>query len=196
MEETLAGRNEDIFTQIKVLGKIVNANRALKKVFVKASILNLGHYYVGGACIAQTVWNYQLGNPLNHAIEYFDFIYFDEDMNEEKEEFVVERVREFYKDIPVPIHVRNQARLHAGEESPAQPYASLEEALNSRPITAMALGARLERDQHWRIYAPYGLNDLFSMTLRPNKLYGQKKLYEKRVETMKKSWPELKSIPW
>ena len=46
------------------------------------------------------------------------------------------------------------------------------------------------------VYAPYGLNDLFGMIVRPNKVQITKEIYLNKVERWAKIWHKLKIIPW
>ena len=51
-------------------------------------------------------------------------------------------------------------------------------------------------DEKFNVYAPYGLNDLLGMVIRPNKPSVIKSVYEKKVEKWTKIWPDLKIILW
>ncbi|MFD0869238.1 nucleotidyltransferase family protein [Paenibacillus residui] len=48
----------------------------------------------------------------------------------------------------------------------------------------------------WRLYAPFGLNDLLGLIVRPNKVQIIKEIYEKKVLRWKTNWPDLNVIPW
>lgn len=45
-------------------------------------------------------------------------------------------------------------------------------------------------------YAPFGLNDLFGMMVRANKVQITEEIYNKKVERWKVLWPGLTIIPW
>ena len=70
------------------------------------------------------------------------------------------------------VEVRNQARVHLwfeqkfGEAS--APLSCTDEALARFVCPAFAVGARLEPDDRITLAAPFGLDDLFAMHLRPN----------------------------
>ncbi|WJV29726.1 nucleotidyltransferase family protein [Rossellomorea sp. AcN35-11] len=98
------------------------------------------------------------------------------------------------------LDVKNQARVHLWYEKKfgfsIKPYESLEEAIDSWPTTATALGVRLERGGSHKIYAPYDLEDLYSMIVRPNKRMITREIYEAKANKWKNKWPMLKVIPW
>nr|WP_256476149.1 nucleotidyltransferase family protein [Siccirubricoccus soli] len=60
--------------------------------------------------------------------------------------------------------VRNQARMHVRNGD--APYGSVEDALRHWPETATAVAAR-RHGEACEILAPHGLEDLFSLVLRP-----------------------------
>ena len=82
------------------------------------------------------------------------------------------------------LDVKNQARVHVWYEQhfgySIRPYQSLEEAINTWPTTATAVGIR-RWNEEWKIYAPYGLNDLFGKIVRANKAQITQEIFEKKV---------------
>ena len=46
------------------------------------------------------------------------------------------------------------------------------------------------------VCCPYGLNDLFSMTIRPVKRYMDKKSYDERCQRWKNKWDKLNIVEW
>ena len=46
------------------------------------------------------------------------------------------------------------------------------------------------------MYAPYGLNDLFGMIVRPNKLQITEVIYQQKVTRWKTCWPSLQIVGW
>lgn len=49
---------------------------------------------------------------------------------------------------------------------------------------------------HLIVHAPYGLDDLFKLTIRPLKYEFSKELYEQKCQKWLKKWPNLKILPW
>ena len=197
----LNGYNANLQSQMKVLEEIVMSNETLKEVITKVSYLGIENYYIGAGCIAQTVWNYMSGNPLEYGINDIDFAFFnDERIDYEYENSVVLKMKELFGDLKIDIDVKNQARVHLWYEKhfgySIEPYTSLESALNTWPTTATAIGVRKERSGEFTVYAPYGLNDLFGMVVRANKVQVTKEIYESKVRRWLNAWPDLKVIPW
>ena len=65
--------------------------------------------------------------------------------------------------------VKNQARMHLRNGD--APYLSTENALSYWPETATAVGVRLTTSGLIEVIAPFGLDDLFELRLRPCLLY-------------------------
>ncbi len=195
----MIGRDEELSRQIKALQEALRYNRPLCRVAEESEGFGLTDYYLGAGCIAQTVWNYQNGNPPMHGIDDIDFVYYDGDLSQEAENAVADAVRTRFADCPLRIDVKNEARVHIWYRDhfgyDIAPYDSLESAINTWPTTATAVGIRLTGGG-LRVYAPYGLDDLFSQIVRPNKTQITREIYEKKVSRWVRNWPSLTVIPW
>jgi hypothetical protein len=92
------------------------------------------------------------------------------------------------------VEVRNQARVHLWFEGhfgePYAPLAGSAEALTRFAAPAFAVAARLEADDSLTILAPYGLEDVFSMTIRPNPHRTARGL-PAIIDKARARWPEL-----
>lgn len=185
--------------QIQLLHEILQNNQPLYHVIEESQRLNLPEYYIGAGCIAQTVWNYQNGNPLLTGINDIDFVYFDCDLSPESENSMIQAIQSRFTDCPLKLDIKNQARVHVWYKAhfgyDIIPYESIEAAINTWPTTATSIGVRL-KDNQLQVYAPFGLNDLFSQTVRPNKAQITEQIYYKKVLKWLRTWPSLKIIPW
>lgn len=76
-----------------------------------------------------------------------------------------------------------------GEAYP--PVANTDEALERFVAPAFAVGVRLEADDKISVAAPFGLNDVFDLTIRPNPNRPLAKDWNRVVEKAKARWPEL-----
>lgn len=193
-----SGYNRDIDTQKEILVKIVRENEAIREVLDRALELQSSDYYIGAGCIAQTVWNYLSGYDLNYGISDIDFVYFDAvDPGFEAEDRIIKKAKSLFAGIPLHVDVKNQARVHLWYERhfgyAIKPYRSVEEAINTW-LTATAVGIRKTGEGRWRVYAPYGLNDLFGKIVRANKL--QIARAEKKFARWASYWSDLTFIPW
>ena len=192
--------NYDISTQVEALQQIIKQSPALSEILQKSRALNIENYYIGAGCIAQTVWNYITGLPLDYGISDIDFAYFDTNMESTAENAVILKMNDSVSDLSISIDVKNQARVHLWYENhfgyKIEPYNSLEDAINTWPTTATSIGVRLDEDGRFSVYAPYGLNDLFGMIVRANKTQITEKIYNQKVAKWIAKWPDLTIIPW
>ena len=53
-----------------------------------------------------------------------------------------------------------------------------------------------DRQPGWRVYAPYGLSDLFGLVLRPNPVLAPRQVYAAKVARWTRQWPELSALRW
>ena len=195
------GYNADVDEQIRIFKEIVFSSKVLSDALERARSLNLENYYIGAGCVTQTVWNYLSQKPLEYGIKDIDLVYFDDkNLDEESENGICVRARELYADFDLEIDVKNQARVYLWYENhfgyPIEPYRSLESAINHWPTTATSIGIRKIGDQDLRIYAPFGLNDLFGKIVRANKAQITKEIYQGKVNSWLTKWPELVIVPW
>jgi hypothetical protein len=100
----------------------------------------------------------------------------------------------------LPVQVRNQARVHLWfKDRFGTDYPRLENALQSLQHYASkthAVAVRLEFDGNLTIAAPFGLDDVFSMTIRPNRVIDNRSTYELKAARMRTIWPDLTIIGW
>lgn len=195
------GFNLDIYSQCKALEKIITASEIINIAVERAKQLNLANYYIGAGCVTQTVWNYLSNNPLEYGIKDIDFVYFDDiNIDFQSEDRVISQVKELYSDLKIKVDVKNQARVHLWYKNhfgySIEPYMSVESAINTWPTTATAIGVRKERNNEFKIYAPFGLNDLFGKVVRANKAQITKQIYDNKVSSWLTKWPNLIIIPW
>lgn len=185
-----------------LLLKTISKSEPLTRVLQVLKKLNLPFdYYVGAGSITNTIWNDISGYSICYGISDIDIVYYDRrNIESEIEMELKAEIKSQLGDFQFELDVKNQARVHLWYESkfgfPIQPYVSLEAAIDSWPTTATALGVREERNGLFKIYAPYQLNDLFSMVVRPNKLMVTKEIYDNKATKWKEKWPKLSIIPW
>ena len=172
----------------------------LWSVIQNAERLDLADYYIGAGCIAQTVWNCQNDLPPLHGISDIDLAYYDgEDLSWEGENAVICRARALFGALPLSLDVKNQARVHLwyGEKfgKDIEPYSSLEAAIRTWPTSSTAVGVRL-RCGELSVFAPFGLEDLFSQRVRPNRVQVSQADYEKKCARWGKMWDTLTFEKW
>jgi len=183
MSNTMKAYNKDITTQLNTFLDIISNNKLICKICIKSQEMDLKNYYIGTGFITQSTWNYLSDYSLTYGIDDIDIVYFDEDVSFEKEDKAIKKAGKLFKDYPLKVDLKNQARVHLWYREPfgyeIKPYLSVEEVINTWPTTATAIGIRLDKENSWVVYAPFGLNDLLGKTVRANRVQITKEIYEK-----------------
>ena len=158
------------------------------------------HLLVAGA-IYNLVWNRLTGRPDLTGINDIDVFYFDDrDLSYEAEDLVIRRLAARFAHLPLPVQVRNQARVHLWFPQkfgvPFAPLRSSGEMLGRYASRTHAVAARLEADDSLTIVAPFGLDDIFSFRITPNRVLMNKPAHDAKGARAKSVWPELTVVPW
>ncbi len=190
--------------QLNTMITILEKNKELMEMLNYISSLNLPNFYIAAGSIFQTIWNYYDGKELNFGIKDIDVIYFN------NKDLSVEIDLEYYniinkyvksKGFNYEIDVSNEARMHLwkmehGQGEKVKPYKNSEDAMSKWIATVHAIGITKENNKI-KVYAPYGLSDIFSKTIRPIKHDGNsKELYDKKVADWSERFNNLTIIEW
>lgn len=175
---------------------IVRADPALMQVLTTVRDLNLPDWRLFSGAVYQGVWNDRTGRPVGYGVKDYDIGYFDPDVSWDAEDAFIKRAAAaFDEPLRSLVEVRNQARVAKwfpekfGEAYP--PVANTDEALERFVAPAFAVGVRLEKDDKISVIAPFGLDDVFSLTIRPNPNRPLAKDWDRVIEKAKTRWPEL-----
>ena len=187
--------------QMTCLREALDRNRTLGAVLSGAAAMGLPGWYLVAGCLYQTVWNVITGQPPEAGILDYDLVYFDaSDLSWEAEDAVIRAGNDVFAGLAAPVEIRNQARVHLWYEQkfglPCLPHASSEAAIDTYEATVASIGVRLESGGRWRIYAPYGLSDVFNMVIRPNPVLATRDVYETKTARWQRQWPGLTVLPW
>jgi uncharacterized protein len=187
--------------QLAALRTTLAANEPLLAVLDRAATLDLPGWYLTAGCLFQTVWNVVTGRPPTSGIKDYDLFYFDgADLGWDAENTVIRAGEEAFRDLPVTVEIRNEARVHLWYEDrfgvPCPPHTSTEAAIDSFAATTCCLGVRQHGDGRWRVYAPHGLSDVFNLVVRPNPVLAPREVYETKTSRWREHWPELTVLPW
>ena len=185
-----------------LLAKLVREDDQLMEILTALRDLDLPDWRLSSGAVYQTVWNRLTGKPQGHGIKDYDVAYFDpSDRSYEAEDKVIKRVDEALPHWKGRIEVRNQARVHLwfpdrfGSDYPA--LTCTDESLEYYAAKTHAVAVRLEASDEISIAAPYGLEDIFSLTIRPcAKLPRNNSHYMEKARRMSRLWPELKVLDW
>ena len=158
------------------------------------------HLLVAGA-IYNLVWNRLTGRPDLSGINDIDVFYYDaSDIGWDAEDVVIKRLDARFGHLPIPVQVRNQARVHLWFPqkfgTPFQPLTSSAEMLGRYASETHSVGARLEANDTMTIVTPFGLDHIFSMRIVPNPVLDNKKAHEAKAARAKSMWPEVTVLPW
>ncbi len=191
--------NADLESQTTELARILRTNENIVKVLKGLEALKLGDYYLAGGCISQTVWNYLHGFSSEANIKDYDVVYYNKDESHETEDVITQIANKQFSQLSISMELVNQARVYTWYEerngTPAPYYGSAAEGINSWPVTVCCVGVRMEGGR-LKVYAPYGLHDLFGLVIRPNKTVAPEKVYDAKLARWTKVWPKLVVIPW
>lgn len=175
---------------------ILQATPRLMQVLEGARGLGLPDWMVFSGAVYQPVLNQLTGRPVDYGVKDYDLGYFDgSDVSYEAEDLVIRRTAAaFDEPLKTMVEVRNQARVHLWFEAKfGEPYAPLTctaDALTRFVSPANAVGVRLESDGRLHVEAPFGLEDLFALRLRPNPTRPVAG-FERIAAGMRARWPEL-----
>jgi uncharacterized protein len=139
--------------------------------------------------------------PSGQGIKDIDLFYFhDGDLSWEAEDAIIRKGCEFFGDLRKPVEIRNQARVHLWFEdhfgTRRQPLLSCEESIGQFASRTHAVGVRLGMDDALELCAPYGLDDIFSFRMTPNRVLDNRNTHESKAARAKANWPELTIVPW
>jgi hypothetical protein len=160
------------------LVEIIRATPTTWHVLRTVRELDLPDWMIFSGAVYQPVFNHLTGRDLTYGIKDYDVAYHDDsDTSYEAEDVVIQRVAAaFEPPLRDLVEVRNQARVHLwfekkfGADEPYPPLEDSAAALKRFVATAFCVGVRLDENDVLRVWAPFGLEDLFALRLRPNPL--------------------------
>ena len=192
---------KSIYEQNETFISILKQNNDLMTILDYISELKLPNFYIAAGSVFKTIWNYYDNKPLNSGIKDIDIIYYDSNnLSKEDEKKLENKIINHFKELNYEFDVHNEARMHLwkkdNENKNIDQYKNSEDAINQWIATVHAIGVTKENNQI-RVYAPYGLSDIFSKTIRPIKhKNNSKELYDKKATSWKNRFDSLTIIEW
>lgn len=171
----------------KKLKRIVENDVYMTSILKAVEKLNLEDAWVCAGFIRNKVWD--ISHNITTTLNDIDVIYFDTTDTSLEKEKQLEKELEFL--LPdQPWSVKNQARMHL--ISGFKPFTSSYDGVAHFPETPTAIAVRM-RNQDIEIMAPYGLQDLFEMRVKPTPFFQENnELLSTFVERIKKKkWNEI-----
>lgn len=183
-----------VFLDIVVADPLVGATLA------RAAKCHLPDWLLVSGVLYNAVWNRLTGRPSGYGVKDIDLFYFDAaDLSWEAEDAVI-RAAALLEGLPAPVEIRNEARVHLWfEQRFGQPYPQLTssaQALEYFAARTHAVGLRLDAAGKPDLVAPFGLDDIFSFRLTPNRVLDNRRTYEEKAARARKNWPEIEVMPW
>ena len=179
------------------LEAILRRSDPLMQVLATVRELDPPDWLVFSGAVYQRVLNDLTGRPLDYGIKDYDVGYFDPDVSWDAEDAVIRRVAAaFEPPLREMVEVRNQARVHVWFEGKFgeayTPLGRTAEALERFVSATFAVGVRLERDDRLTVVAPFGLEDLFALRMRPNPIRRTNGFARAAASAIAR-WPELQT---
>lgn len=174
---------------------LIQSDEKMMEIIKIASTLHLPDWWISAGFVRSKIWDTLHGFNERTETPDVDVIYFDEkniDENFEKE--LEKKLKNIMPNIPWS--VKNEARMHIINNLP--PYTSSEDAISKFPETATALGVKLDKENNLVLTAPWGLDDIINLELKPTPFFTETKelavIYEERIKNKnwKSIWHKLK----
>ena len=187
------GKSENVEEQDII--SLIASDDWMMHVLKTVQSLGLPDWCVSAGFIRSKVWDH-LHGLMRTLLPDVDVAYFDlihSDKSSEKEyEGILKGL-----DSSIPWSVKNQARMHT--KNGHVPYTSTADGLSNFPEVCTAIGTYLDTDGQVKLVAPYGVDDLVTLIVRPTPFYmsqEKREIYEKRVATKKwrERWHRLRII--
>ena len=181
------------------LKQLIFESSMILNILQAARTVDLPNWYIGAGLLRNLVWDYlhqyDTPSPLNDV----DVAFFDAgDWSRERDKLANDQLTAVLPH--VEWEATNQAAVHTWHEAyfgyPVDPYESVEDGIAAWPETATAVAVRLLPHDSLKIFAPFGLSDLFEMKLRRNKRKVTLEEFRNRYikKEIKNKWPHVTFI--
>lgn len=154
--------------------------------------LALPDAWIGAGFVRNKVWDALHRTAGASLMSDVDVVYFDPSHLDEALEKTLEK--QLRGIVPrTDWSVKNQARMHIVNGDPV--YRNTEDALRYWPETCTAIAIRLEASGELEMLAPFGLEDVFGLCVRPTPWFADKKMHvfreRQRLKQWRTRWPML-----
>ncbi|MBN8648690.1 MAG: nucleotidyltransferase family protein [Caulobacterales bacterium] len=182
----------------RLIDIIKNSNRIMT-ILKACRDARLPEWRLVSGAIYGTVFNKLTSRDPDYGIKDYDIAYYDPDNSYQAEDLWIKKIDAALPENLRPlVEVRNQARVHLWFEqkfgAPYPPLKNTDESLERYLCYAHAVAIRLENDDTISIAAPFGLDDVFNMVMRPNPNRGQTENRLAKSLSIKERWPEVTII--
>jgi hypothetical protein len=175
--------------------RLVRADPWIMELLDIVRNLGLADWCIAAGAVRNLVWDHLHGYTSRTYPSDIDVLFYDRIRTDPTYESEIEKRLSAVKP-DVRWEAVNQATVHQYTRDP-RPYASIEEAMSRWADPVTAVGVRLTDNGQLRVIAPFGLDDLFNLIVRPNLVAPDAAaIYQKRVTSKDwhSRWPKLKII--
>lgn len=170
--------------------RLVKEDAWMMGILASAAVLQLPDWWVCAGFVRSKIWDVQHGYTERTPLQDIDVIYYDRsELHPEDDQSLEARLKQHHPGIPWS--VKNQARMHKVND--LKPYRSSTDSISKFPETATALGLSLREDGEVILNAPYGVEDVLQLVVRPSPYFAANPhlwpVYEKRIAT--KNWQTI-----
>ncbi|WP_080844535.1 nucleotidyltransferase family protein [Cytobacillus gottheilii] len=174
---------EDIIELIREDPWMMNLLRAVQS-------LHLPDWWICAGFVRSKIWDTLHTFKERTALPDIDVIYYNPSNIDESEEKELEsKLSNLVAEIPWS--VKNQARMHV--KNNMQPYTSSTDGISKFPETVTALGVKLDEKDNLLLTAPWGIEDVLNLKVRPTPYYLEENermaIYNDRMR--KKHWNSI-----
>jgi len=163
-------------------------------------LLGLNDCWLVAGCLFQTIWNVRAGRPPAEQILDYDIFYFDPaGLSYEAEDVEIGRLAAAFVDLEASVELRNQARVHLwyrqrfGHDYPQLRRST--DGIDRFLVECTCVGIACAAGGSPRVYASYGLENLYAGILRPNWRNHAESQFEEKAASYAKRWPWLRIDP-
>lgn len=177
----------------------VSQNSTLVALLDRLAALQLPDAWIAGGSLFQTVWNVLDGQPPSRGVEDYDIFYFDaQDLSRDGEDAINRRAAAQFADLKGKLDLRNQARVHLWYQQEFgvagyEPLTRSTDGIDRFLAVCCMVGMRKGDAGAMELYAPLGVDDILSLTMRPNPWFpgAPRSAYDAKARRWRGLWPTL-----
>lgn len=180
---------------------IVWSDANIRSALLAARALALPDWLIVSGVLYSAVWNALTGRQAGYGTRDVDLFYHDEgDLSWGGEDAVISRAEPVFAHLPLPVEIRNQARVHLWAPAkfgrPCPRYRSSAHSVAHFASKTHAVGVRLLDSDRLELVAPFGVADIFSFRITPNRVIDNRATHEAKGKRAMETWPEVTVVPW
>ena len=175
--------------------KTLRADAIVWRAIELARDLDLPDWMIVSGAIYNSVWNNLTGRPSGYGIKDIDLFYHDaSDLSWDAEDVVIQRGAAYFAGLPLPVEIRNQARVHLWYaqrfEGSVPAFRSSAHSLAHFASETHAVGVHLG-ERGLTVTAPFGLDHIFALRMVPNRNHNNRITHAEKALRAKANWPEI-----